>query len=190
MAGHAFGPSFEGEVTVSVATAYQALGRHEDALAALDATPLEEHVRLTARLNAVALRATAASAASPSAAAAFLLAHAAEFAVPATGANQSMALVSAVQEIAYQSGAYESAARLLGLHGRLWPDHGDVEVGPPAPGSSSRLSSHLPQSKLAALMAERTQIEPSQALDFAVTILEELAAPELTSSPEDLFTAR
>ncbi len=180
--GDAFGPNFEGELVVNLAAAYQALGRHEDALDVLDATSLDEHVGPKTRAHAVALRAMAASAAAPEAAAAFLVPHVSDFTARPTGVNQAMALVSAVQEIAYQSGAYESSARLLGLHEGLWRDNGAIEIGPPSPGSLSRLNSHLPQSKLAALVATGTQVEPAQAVEMAAAILKELAAPELTSS--------
>jgi predicted ATPase/DNA-binding XRE family transcriptional regulator len=190
IANQGFGPSFEGQLTVSVAAAYQALGRHEDALGILDATPPDEHVRPSSRTHALALRAMAASAVSPPAAASFLLLHVDKFAGQPGRGDQSIQLASAVQEIAYQSGAYETAARLLGLHGRLWRDSEENEIGPPAAESSSRLDSHLPPSTVQALIADGTRIDPGEALDFAVSVLRELAWPELASDPEDLIMTR
>lgn len=183
IAGQAFGPGFEAELAVSLAAAYQALGRHEDALGALDAAALDERAGPKARAHALAVRAMAASAASPEAAAAFLLPHVNDFAGPPTGVSQSMSLVSAVREIAYRSGAYESAALLLGLHDKLWHDNGPIEVGPPDPGSSARLAGHLPQSRLAALIADGSQVEPDRALEIASAVLAELVAAQAQSAP-------
>jgi len=175
--GNVFGPSCEAEVTVGVAAAYLALGRQEDALATLDAAPMDEQVRSSTRTHALALRAMAASAVSPSAAAAFLLSHVNEFAGDrGSQPDQAMMLVKAVQEIAYRSGAYDTAARLLGVHARLWPGDQEIEVGPPARESSLRLNGHVPQPRLEALIANGFQIEPGDAFDFTVAALTQLAS--------------
>ena len=107
------GQACEAEVTVSLAAAYLALGRQEDALAVLDAMPVDEQIRPQTRVHSLVLRAMAASAAAPSAAAAFLLSHASEFAGGSD--EQTMLLIRATQEIAYRSAAYENAALLLGV---------------------------------------------------------------------------
>ena len=175
--GGVFGPSCEAEVTVGVAAAYLALGRQEDALAALDATPIDEQVRSSTRRHALALRAMAASAVSPSAAAAFLLSNVNEFAGDRSSPpDQAMMLVKAVREIAYRSGAYDTAARLLGVQARLWPGVQEIDVGPRARGWPARLNGHLPQSRLEALIADGFQIEPPHAFDFTVTALSQLAS--------------
>ena len=67
------------EATVGQAAAYLALGRHEDALVELEAMPVGEQIRPQTRIHSLVLRAMAASAAAPSAAAAFLLSQASEF---------------------------------------------------------------------------------------------------------------
>jgi predicted ATPase/transcriptional regulator with XRE-family HTH domain len=179
--GGVFGPSCEAEVTVGVAAAYLALGRPQDALAALDAAPLDEQVRSGTRTHALALRAMAASAVSPSAAAAFLLSHAGEFADGfaggrGSGEDQVVLLVGAVQEIAYRSQGYETAARLLGVRARLRLGDQKIDIGPPARESSSRLAGRVSQPRLEALIAEGAQLEPGNAIDFTVAVLTQLAA--------------
>jgi len=175
--GDVFGPSCEAEVTVGVAAAYLALGRQEDALAALDAAPMDEQFRQSTRTHALALRAMAASTVSPPAAAAFLLSHVNEFAGErGSRPDQARMLVKAAQEIAYRSGAYETAARLLGVHTRLGPGDQEIAVGPPTRESSLRLNGHLPQSRLEALIANGFQIEPADAFDTTVAALTQLAS--------------
>ena len=85
-------------------------------------------------------------------------------------------LVKAVREIAYRSGAYDTAARLLGVQARLWPGVQEIDVGPRARGWPARLNGHLPQSRLEALIADGFQIEPPHAFDFTVTALSQLAS--------------
>jgi tetratricopeptide (TPR) repeat protein len=173
MLGSTFGPSCEAEVTVGLAAAYLALGRQEDALAALDAMPVDEQIRRQTRVHSLVLRAMAASAAAPSAAAAFLLSRAGEFA--GGHDEQTMLLVRATQEIAYRSGAYENAALLLGVLIRSGSDAQDVEVGLPA-FDSSRLQRHLPKSALEGLVADGFNTDPGAGFGLAVTALTELAS--------------
>ena len=178
--GSTFGPSCEAEVTVGLAAAYLALGRREDALAALDAVPTGEQIRPQTRVHSLVLRAMAASAAAPSAAAAFLLSHAGEF---AGGHDElTMLLIRATQEIAYRSGAYENAALLLGVLIRSGPDTQDVEVGLPA-FESSRLQRHLSHSVLEVLIADGFNTDPGAAFGLAVTALTELAADRCAPLP-------
>jgi predicted ATPase len=178
--GSTFGPSCEAEVTVGVAAAYLALGRQEDALAALDAVPAGEQIRPQTRVHSLVLRAMAASAAAPSAAATFLLSHAGEFAGGYD--EQTMMLVRATQEIAYRSGTYENAALLLGVLIRWGSDAQDVEVGLPV-FDSSRLQSHLPKSALEALVADGFNTDQRAAFGLAVTALTELAADRRAPLP-------
>ena len=171
--GDTFGPSCEAEVTVGLAAAYLALGRQENALFALDGIPVDEQIRPQTRLHSLVLRAMAASAAAPSAAAAFLLSHVGEFL--GGSVEQTMLLVRAAQEVAYRSAAYENAALLLGVLMRLGPDTQDVEVGLPV-FESPRLQRHLPQSVLEALIADGFKTDPGAAFRLAVSALTELAA--------------
>jgi predicted ATPase/transcriptional regulator with XRE-family HTH domain len=171
--GGAFGPSCEAEVTVGLAAAYLALGRQEDALTALDGISVDEQIRPQTRVHSLVLRAMAASAAAPSAAGAFLLSHASEFA--ADSDEQTMLLIRAAQEIAYRSAAYENAALLLGVLVRLGSDTQDVEVGLPV-FESSRLQYHLPQSVMEALITDGLNADPGTAYRLAVTALMELAS--------------
>lgn len=171
--GGVFGPSCEAEVTVGLAAAYLALGRQEDALTVLDDMPADEQIRPQTRIHSLVLRVMAASAAAPSAAAAFLLSHVGEF----TGGNdeQAMLLIRAAQEIAYRSAAYENAALLLGVLIRPGSDTRDIEVGLPV-FESSRLQGHLPRSVLEALIDEGFNTDPRAAIGLAVTALTELTA--------------
>ena len=178
--GNTFGPSCEAEVTVGLAAAHLALGRHEDALATLDTMPVDEQIRPQARVHALVLRAMAASAAAPSAAAVFLLSHTNEFA--GGHLEQTMLLVRAVQEIAYRSGAYEVAAQLLGAISGLGSDTQDVEVGLPV-FESSRLRRHLPPPRLEALIAEGRATGQKAVFGFAVIMLTELAAGRYSALP-------
>ena len=171
--GSQYGPSCEAEVTVGLAAAYLALGRQQDALAALDAMPVDEQIRPRTQIHSLVLRAMAASAAAPSAAAAFLLSHVGDFA--GASDEQTMLLIRAVQEIAYRSAAYENAALLLGNLMRLGSDTQEVEVGLPV-FESSRLQRHLPQSVLEALVADGFNTNPGTAFRLAVVALTELAA--------------
>lgn len=168
-----FGPSYEAEVTVGLAAAYLAAGRQEEALLALDAMPVDEHIRPQTRVHSLVLRAMAASAAAPSAAAAFVLSHVGEFAGGSD--EQTMLLIRATQEIVYRSGAYENAALLAGVLSRLGSDTLDVEVGLPV-FESARLQRHLSQSVLKALIADGFNTHPGAAFLLAVTALTELAA--------------
>jgi predicted ATPase/transcriptional regulator with XRE-family HTH domain len=178
--GGKFGPSCEAEVTVGLAAAYLAFGRQEDALTALDNIPVDKQIRPQTRLHSLVLRAMAASAAAPSAAAAFLLSHADEF--PGGGDEQIMLLIRATQEIAYRSAAYENAALLLGILMRLGSDTQDVEVGLPVL-ESSRLQRHLSQSVLEALIADGFNTDPVAAFRLAVTALTELTADRCAPLP-------
>jgi predicted ATPase/transcriptional regulator with XRE-family HTH domain len=171
--GGVFGPSCEAEVTVGLAAAYLALGRQEDALTVLDDMPVDEQIRPQTRIHSLVLRAMAASAAAPSAAAAFLLSHVGEFAGGSD--EQAMLLIRAAQEIAYRSAAYENAALLLGVLIRSGSDTQDVEVGLPV-FESSRLQGHLPQSVLEALIADGFNTDPGAAVGLAVTALAEVTA--------------
>ena len=153
---------------MGLAAAYLALGRQEDALIALDDIPVDEQIRPQTRVHSLVLRAMAASAAAPSAAAAFLLSHVGEFAGGSD--EQTMLLIRATQEIAYRSAAYENAALLLGILMRLGSDAQDVEVGLPV-FESSRLQRHLPQSVLEALIADGFNTDPGAAFRLAVTRL-------------------
>ena len=171
--GGMFGPSCEAEVTVGLAAAYLALGRQEDALTVLDSMPTDEQIRPQTRIHSLVLRAMAASAAAPSAAAAFLLSHVGEFAGGSD--EQAMLLIRAAQEIAYRSAAYENAALLLGVLIRSGSDTQDVEVGLPVL-ESSRLQGHLPRSVLEELIAEGFDTDPRAAVGLAVTALTELTA--------------
>ena len=135
--------------------------------------PVDEQIRPHTRVHSLVLRAMAASAAAPSAAAAFLLSHAGEFAGGSD--EQTMLLIRATQEIAYRVAAYESAALLLGVLIGLGPDNQDFEVGLPV-----FESSHI-QAPPAAVSAgdtdrRRIQSEPGAAFDLAVTALTDLAA--------------
>ncbi len=178
--GGMFGPSCEAEVTVGLAAAYLALGRQEDALTVLDDMPADEPIRPQTRIHSLVLRAMAASAAAPSAAAAFLLSHVGEF---AGGSNeQAMLLIRAAQEIAYRSAAYENAALLLGVLIRSGSDTQDVEVGLPV-SESSRLEGHLPRSVLEALIADGFNTGSRAAVGLAVTALTELTADRRAPRP-------
>ena len=121
-------------------------------------------------MHSLVLRAMAASAAAPSAAAAFVLSHVGEFA--AVSDEQAMLLIRATQEIAYRSAAYENAALLLGLRMRLGSETRDVEVGLPV-FKASRLQRHLPQSVLEALIGDGFSTDPGAAFRLAVTALTE-----------------
>ena len=178
--GGRFGPSYEAEVTVGLAAAYLAAGRQEEALLALDAMPVDEHVRPQTRIHSLILRAMAASAAAPSAAAAFVLSHVGEFAGGSD--EQTMLLIRATQEIVYRSGAYENAALLLGVLSRLGSATQDVEVGLPV-FESARLQRHLSQSVLDALIADGFNTHPGAAFLLAVSALTELAAVRCTPLP-------
>ena len=171
--GDTFGPGCEAEVTVGLAAAYLALGRQEDVLTALDNISMDEQIRPQTRVHSLVLRAMAASAAAPSAAAAFVLSHVGEFAVGSD--EQTMLVIRATQEIAYRAAAYENAALLQGLLMRLGSDTRDVEIGLPA-FEYSRLRRHLPQSVLEALIADGFNTDPGAALRLAITALTELAA--------------
>ena len=178
--GGTFGPSYEAEMTVGLAAAYLAVGRQEAALVALDDMPVDEQIRPQTRVHSLVLRAMAASAAAPSAAAAFLLAHVGEF---ADGSDEeTMLLIRATQEIAYRSGAYENAALLLGALSRLSSDTQDVEVGLPV-FESSRLQRHLSQLVLEALLADGFSTDPGAAFCLAVAALTELAAVRYAPLP-------
>jgi predicted ATPase/transcriptional regulator with XRE-family HTH domain len=171
--GDTFGPGCQAEVTVGLAAAYLALGRQEDALTALDGISADQQIRPQTRVHSLVLRAMAASAAAPSAAAAFILSHAGEFA--GVSDEQTMLLIRAAQEIAYRSAAYENAALLQGILMRWGSDTRDVEVGLPV-FESSRLQRHLPQPVLETLIADGFSTDPGAAFRLAVTVLTELAA--------------
>ena len=178
--GDAFGPGYQAEVTVGLAAAYLALGRQEDALAALDDMSMDEQVRPQTLVHALVLRAMAASAAAPSAAAAFLLSHASEFA--ADSVEQTALLLRATQEVAYRSASYENAALLQGILTRLGSDTQDVEVGLPVL-ESSRFQRHLSPPVLKALLADGFSTNPGAAFRLVVTALTELAAAACAPSP-------
>ena len=179
--GDRFGPSCEAEVTVGLAAAYLALGRQEDALSALDDITVDGQIRPQTQVHSLVLRAMAASAAAPPAAASFLLSHAGEFA--GVSEEQTVLLVRASQEIAYRSAAYENAALLLGIVMRLGSDTQDVEVGLPV-FESSRLHHHLPQSAMEALISDGLNTDPRDAYRLAVTALAELTADRRTPLPQ------
>ncbi len=120
----------------------------------------------------------AASAAAPSAAAAFLLSRAGEFA--GSPEEQTTLLIRATQEIAFRSAAYETSALLLGVLAGLGSGTHEIEVGLPA-FASSRLQRHLPQSRLEELITDTSNVDLGAAFVLAVTTLTELAAQ--TSSP-------
>jgi predicted ATPase/transcriptional regulator with XRE-family HTH domain len=176
--GSRFGPSCEAEVIVGLAAAYLALGRQEDALVELDAMPPDDRIRPQTRVHSLVLRAMAASAAAPSAAAAFLLSRVGEFA--GSPQEQTTLLIRATQEIAFRSAAYETSALLLGVLAGLGAGTQEIEVGLPA-FQSSRLQRHLSPSRLAELIADASSVDLSAAFDLAVTTLAELAAQ--TGSP-------
>ena len=171
--GSQFGPSCEAEVIVGLAAAYLALGKQEDALVELDAMPPDDRIRPQTRVHSLVLRAMAASAAAPSAAAAFLLSRAGEFA--GSPEEQTTLLIRATQEIAFRSGAYEASALLLGVLAGLGSGTQEIEVGLPA-FQSSRLQRHLSPSRLEELIAEASNVGPGAAFGLAVTVLTELAA--------------
>jgi len=181
--GSGFGPSCEAEVIVGLAAAYLALGRREDALVELDAMPPDDRIRPQTRVHSLVLRAMAASAAAPSAAAAFLLSRAGEFA--GGPEEQTTLLIRATQEIAFRSAAYETSAFLLGVLAGLGSGTHEIEVGLPA-FQSSRLQRHLPRSRLESLIADASNVDPSAAFGLVVTTLTELAAqtrPPLSPGP-------
>ena len=181
--GSRFGPSCEAEVIVGLAAAYLALGRREDALVELDAMPPDDRIRPQTRVHSLVLRAMAASAAAPSAAAAFLLSRAGEFA--GGPEEQTTLLIRATQEIAFRSAAYETSAFLLGVLAGLGSGTHEIEVGLPA-FQSSRLQRHLPRSRLESLIADASNVDPSAAFGLVVTTLTELAAqtrPPLSPGP-------
>jgi hypothetical protein len=163
---------------VGLAAAYLAAGRQEDALVELDAMPPDDRIRPQTRVQSLVLRAMAASAAAPSAAAAFLLSRAAEFAGSPEG--QTTLLIRATQEIAFRSAAYEASALLLGVLAGLGSGTHEIEVGLPA-FQSSRLQRYLPQSRLAELITDASNVDLGAAFVLAVSILTELAAQ--TGSP-------
>jgi predicted ATPase len=181
LVGSGFGPSCEAEVIVGLAAAYLALGRQEDALVELDAMPPDDRIRPQTQVHSLVLRAMAASAAAPSAAAAFLLARAGEFA--GGPEEQTTLLVRATQEIAFRSAAFETSAFLLGVLARLGPDTQEIEVGLPA-FQSSRLQRHVPPSRVEALLADASYVDPSAAFAIAVTTLTELAAQRRPPQPD------
>jgi predicted ATPase/transcriptional regulator with XRE-family HTH domain len=171
--GDTFGPSCEAEVTVGLAAAYMALGRQEDALTALDDMPVDEQIRPQTRIHSLVLRAMAASAAAPSAAAAFLLSAVGEF---AGGSDEQMMLfIRATQEVAYRSAAYEDAALMSGVLLRSDAETQDVEVGLPVL-ESSRLDGHVPRSMLETLIADGFNTDPRAAFGLAITALTQLTA--------------
>ena len=178
--GDAFGPGYQAEVTAGLAAAYLALGRQEEALAALDDMPVDEQVRPQTLVHSLVLRAMAASAAAPRAAAAFLLSHAGEFA--AGSDEQTVLLIRATQEIAYRSAAYENAALLQGILLRLGSDTRDVEIGLPVL-ESTRLQHHLAPSDLTALLADGFGTDPAAAFRLALTTLAELPADGFARGP-------
>jgi predicted ATPase len=179
--GSRFGPSCEAEVIVSLAAAYLALGRQEDALVELDAMPPDDQIRPQTRVHSLVLRAMAASAAAPSAAAAFLLSRAAEFA--GGPEEQTTLLIRATQEIAFRSAAYETSAFLLGVLTGLGSGTQEIEVGLPA-FQSSRLQRHIPPSRLEELTAEASSVDPGAAFALAVTALTDLAAQTRPPRPD------
>jgi predicted ATPase/tetratricopeptide (TPR) repeat protein/transcriptional regulator with XRE-family HTH domain len=179
--GGMFGPSYQAEVTVSLAAAYLALGRYEDALGALDGIAVDEEIRPQTRVHSLVLRAMAASAAAPSAAAAFLLSHASEFA--SGSGEQTVLFIRATQEVSYRSEAYENSALLLGIAMRLGSAAGDVEVGLP-PFTSARLQRHLPPPVLEALIGDGFDTDPGAAFRLAITALTELAADRRVPLPQ------
>jgi predicted ATPase/transcriptional regulator with XRE-family HTH domain len=174
--GDEMGHRFRDVITLDLAASYQALGRHQEALDVLDSRPLEDPSLSTMRAHMLALRAMAASAAAPSAAAALLLQHPDEF------AESPLQLIMAAGEIAFQHGAYESAALLLGVHESLWREVPQIEVGPPGLGLRSGLAAKLPDAELGTLIAQGAEIDAGHAVDFGTGILKELAATaDLTS---------
>jgi tetratricopeptide (TPR) repeat protein len=181
--GSRFGPSCEAEVIVGLAAAYLAAGRQEDALVELDAMPPDDRIRPQTRVHSLVLRAMAASAAAPSAAAAFLLSRAGEFA--GGPGEQTTLLVRATQEIAFRSAEYETSALLLGVLAVLGSGTHEIEVGLPA-FQSSRLQRHLSRAMLEELIADASSVDPSAAFGVAVTLLNQLAAqtrPPLSPRP-------
>jgi predicted ATPase/transcriptional regulator with XRE-family HTH domain len=178
--GDTFGPSCGAEVAVGLAAAYLALGRQEDALSVLDDIAVDEQIRPQTRLHSLVLRVMAASAAAPSAAAAFLLSHVGEFA--GGSGEQTVLLIRATQEIACRSAAYENAALLLGMLMGLGSDNQDVEVGLPV-FESSRLQHHLPQPVMDALITGGLNTDMRAAYGLAVTALTELAADRRAPRP-------
>jgi predicted ATPase len=181
--GARFGPSCEAEVIVGLAAAYLALGRQEDALVELDAMPPDDRIRPQTRVHSLVLRAMAASAAAPSAAAAFLLSRAGEFA--GGPEDHTTLFIRATQEIAFRSADYETSAGLLGVLAGLGSGTHEIEVGLPA-FQSSRLKLHLPQSTLDAVFADASHVDPSDAFSLSVNTLADLAArtrPPLTPGP-------
>jgi len=191
--GSRFGPSCEAEVIVCLAAAYLALGRYEDALVELDAMPPDDRIRPRTRIHLWVLRAMAASAAAPSAAAAFLLSRAGEFA--GGPEEQTTLFIRATQEIAFRSAAYETSALLLGILAGLGSGTLEIEVGLPA-FRASRLQRHLEPSRLEELFADASHADPSTAFSLAVTVLTELAAqapplsPSSTADPSVTFGTR
>jgi len=171
--GSRFGPGCEAEVIVGLAAAYLALGRQEDALVELDAMSPDDRIRPQTRVHALVLRAMAASAAAPSAAAFLLLSRAGEFA--GGPEEQTTLLIRATQEIAFRSGDYDTSAVLLGVLAGLGSGTHEIEVGLPA-FQSSRLQRHLPRSRVEELIAGASNVDPSTAFGLAVTTLAELAA--------------
>lgn len=178
--GSTFGPSCEAEVTVGLAAAYLALGRHEDALVELDAMPVDEQIRPQTRVHSLVLRAMAASAAAPSAAATFLLSRAGEFA--GGHEEQAILLIRATQEIAYRAAAYENSALLLGVLARWGSDTREIEVGLPV-FESSRLRRHLTRPRLEALIADGFNADPKAAFGLAIIMLTELASQTCVPLP-------
>jgi hypothetical protein len=145
--------------------------------------PPDDRIRPQTRVHSLVLRAMAASAAAPSAAAAFLLSRAGEFA--GGPEEQTTLLIRATQEIAFRSAAYEMSALLLGVLAGLGSGTQEIEVGLPA-FQSSRLQRHLAQSTLAELIDGASSVDPGTAFVLAVTTLTELAAqtrPPLSPSP-------
>jgi hypothetical protein len=139
---------------------------------------ISDQIRPQTRVHSLVLRAMAASAAAPSAAAAFLLSRAGEFA--GSPEEQTTLLIRATQEIAFRSAAYEASALLLGVLAGLGSGTQEIEVGLPA-FASSRLQRHLPQSRLEELITDTSNVDLGAAFVLAVTTLTELAAQ--TSSP-------
>lgn len=178
--GARYGPGCEAEMTVAVAAAYIALGRHHDALAELDAATIGDDARVRTRLHALTLRAMAASAASPSAAAAFLLQHTDDFSQPASPHDdRALLFLSAVQDIAYRKGAHSIAERLAAIHAKLAPASGDITLSPPASGPSFQLTGLRPEPRVAGAGSR----EHREALDIAAAALTDLASAQHRTSP-------
>jgi predicted ATPase/transcriptional regulator with XRE-family HTH domain len=170
------GPIGEAFPALALAAAYLELEQDDEALATLDELPDTDLSIRKLSFNIQALRAMAAAARSPRAAASFLLDQIADFVTSAaTAADYAMIMAAAAEHIAFRAGDTEQAARLLGVQLALWEKAPDVEAGPPLQNSRTRLRHSLPPDRLEALTRAGMSVPPGDAFGTATLVLREIA---------------